>query len=53
MTTLAIQTLLEPIQNKLYFAGEAICDEHGVGATVEAAFASGLRVAKEIIDRKE
>ncbi|OGC85258.1 hypothetical protein A3F55_00630 [Candidatus Adlerbacteria bacterium RIFCSPHIGHO2_12_FULL_53_18] len=43
----AVQELHRPVDNKLYFAGEAICEEDANG-TAEAALASGLRVAKEI-----
>jgi monoamine oxidase len=45
-TALALRELLEPVDNKLFLAGEAICDDMSVGATVEAALQSGLRAAK-------
>jgi monoamine oxidase len=41
-------TLDEPIENTLYFAGEAFYKGPEMG-TVEAALASGLNVAKEIL----
>jgi monoamine oxidase len=46
-TTAARQLLNEPIQNTLYFAGEALYDGNA-GGTVEAALVSGLAVSKLI-----
>jgi len=45
----ARQELLKPIQNTMFFAGEAFYEGHAIG-TVEAALASGLAVAKIIIN---
>ena len=39
----------EPIQNTIYFAGEAFYDGPA-GGTVEAALKSGIDTAKKIID---
>jgi len=43
----ARQELLRPIENTIFFAGEAFYEGHAIG-TVEAALASGLAVAKTI-----
>lgn len=45
----AQKKLAEPLQNKLFFAGEATQSD-GHRATVHGAFASGLRAAAEILD---
>ena len=45
----AQQALVEPIQNKLYFAGEAT-DTAGNNGTVHGAIASGYRAAKQILN---
>ena len=42
----AAEKLREPVQNTLFFAGEATADGEEVG-TVHGAIASGLRAAKE------
>lgn len=47
LTKVARQLLNEPIQNTLYFAGEALYDGND-GGTVEAALVSGLEVSKLI-----
>jgi monoamine oxidase len=46
----AVEELSKPIDNKLYFAGEAI-GEGGVGGTVEAALASGQSAAQKIVSK--
>ncbi len=46
---IAQKKLAEPLQNKLFFAGEATQSD-GHRATVHGAFASGLRAAAEILD---
>jgi len=43
------QELLKPIQNTVFFAGEAFYEGHAIG-TVEAALASGLAVANLILE---
>ena len=45
----AQKKLAEPLQSKLFFAGEATQSD-GHRATVHGAFASGLRAAAEILD---
>lgn len=45
----AIVELQKPVNNKLYFAGEAL-GEGDTGGTVEAALSSGLNVAKQILN---
>jgi len=47
-TSEARKILMEPVQNTLFFAGEALYDGPEMG-TVEAALTSGQRVAEEII----
>jgi monoamine oxidase len=47
-TATAIRELLKPVDNKLYFAGEALY-EGEVGGTVEAALSSGRDAAKRIL----
>lgn len=47
-TTAARQLLNEPIQNTLFFAGEALYDGES-GGTVEAALVSGLEVGKLVL----
>jgi monoamine oxidase len=44
----ARRALAEPVENTLYFAGEAT-DQNGHSATVHGAIASGLRAAKQIL----
>ena len=44
----AIKILATPIDNKLYFAGEAL-NNNGLIATVEAALQSGLETAKKVL----
>jgi len=44
----ARKLLTQPVQNTLYFAGEALYEGPEMG-TVEAALASGLKVAKDIL----
>ena len=46
---LAHQALAEPIENTLFFAGEAT-DTEGQNGTVHGAIASGRRAAAEIAD---
>jgi monoamine oxidase len=45
----AQQVLTEPIQDMIYFAGEAT-DTTGNNGTVHGAIASGYRAAKQIVD---
>ncbi len=45
----AITELRQPVENKLYFAGEALTLGHDVG-TAEAALASGLATANKILE---
>jgi monoamine oxidase len=45
----AAEKLREPVQNTLFFAGEATADGEEVG-TVHGALASGIRVAKEVTE---
>jgi monoamine oxidase len=45
----AHKALARPLENTLFFAGEATCGG-GYNATMEGAFQSGERVAKEILD---
>lgn len=51
-TAAARKLLMTPIDNTLYFAGEAIYDGPAMG-TVEAALASGRNVAEVIFSRNE
>ncbi|HEV8597964.1 MAG TPA: NAD(P)/FAD-dependent oxidoreductase [Gemmatimonadales bacterium] len=44
----AWQSLARPLENTLYFAGEATC-ANGFNATMEGAIASGRRAAREIL----
>jgi monoamine oxidase len=44
----AKKILAEPIDNTLFFAGEALYEGKEIG-TVEAALASGIQVAKQIL----
>lgn len=44
----AIKELSAPVQNKLYFAGEALTQGHDAG-TVEAALSSGKETAEKIL----
>jgi monoamine oxidase len=44
----ARKVLMEPVENTLFFAGEALYDGAEMG-TVEAALISGKRVAKEVL----
>jgi monoamine oxidase len=44
----AAETLAAPLENTLYFAGEAT-DANGQSGTVHGAMASGLRAAREIV----
>ncbi len=44
----AVKELQKPVDNKLFFAGEALTDGHDAG-TVEAALASGLQTANKIL----
>jgi monoamine oxidase len=44
----ARKTLMEPVENTLFFAGEALYEGTEMG-TVEAALVSGKRVAKEVL----
>ena len=46
----ASEKLREPVRDTLFFAGEATADGEEVGS-VHGAFASGLRVAKEVVPR--
>jgi len=46
-----ISVLSEPLNNTVYFAGEAINDSSAVG-TVEAAIASGLRAAEAMLKKR-
>jgi monoamine oxidase len=43
----AMQTLAEPVENTLYFAGEATDPEHA--GTVHGAFDSGVRAARQVL----
>ncbi|MEP7167950.1 MAG: NAD(P)/FAD-dependent oxidoreductase, partial [Bacteroidota bacterium] len=43
------ETLTEPVENTLYFGGEAL-SKNAVAGTVEAAFASGVEVAEKILN---
>jgi monoamine oxidase len=45
----AYEALAEPVENTLYFAGEAT-DTTGNNGTVHGAIASGYRAAKQIMD---
>jgi monoamine oxidase len=47
--TEAWRTLAEPLDGSLFFAGEATVGE-GYNATMEGAFQSGMRAAREILD---
>ena len=47
-TTQAIKELKKPIDNSLFFAGEALCEGDSPG-TVEAALFSGKEAAKSIL----
>ena len=49
-TDWARKILLQPIEQTLYFAGEALYDGTETG-TVEGALANGIEVAREIIVR--
>src|SRR5262249_42228443 len=40
--------LVKPVENTVYFAGEALC-EGTAASTVEGAFASGLDVARQVL----
>jgi monoamine oxidase len=42
------RALREPVQNTLFFAGEAMCEPPDNG-TVHGAIASGLRAADEVL----
>lgn len=44
----ALQVLLQPVENTIYFAGEALYDNINVG-TVEAALQSGKRTAQQVL----
>lgn len=44
----ASETLREPVQDTLFFAGEATADDEEIG-TVHGALTSGIRAAKEVI----
>jgi monoamine oxidase len=48
----ARKTLMEPVEETLFFAGEALYDGTEMG-TVEAALVSGQRVAKEVLVSEE
>jgi monoamine oxidase len=50
--TLHRRTLQKPVDNRLFFAGEAMYQGSEMG-TVEAALASGAQVAKEVLARVE
>ena len=48
----AVQTLLQPVNGRLFFAGEALFVGEaagGVGGTVEAALASGVAAARTVL----
>lgn len=47
-TKAALQVLLQPVENTIYFAGEALYDDINVG-TVEAALQSGRRAAQQAL----
>ena len=47
-STKARKELIKPVEDTLYFAGEALDEGHQTG-TVEAALKDGVRVAKQII----
>ncbi|PUZ30132.1 Monoamine oxidase [Chitinophaga costaii] len=47
-THTALPILMEPVQQTLYFAGEALYEGPAMG-TVEAAFSSGIRAAKQLL----
>jgi monoamine oxidase len=44
----APETLARPVENTLFFAGEATCS-HGYNATMDGALQSGVRAAEEIL----
>jgi monoamine oxidase len=44
----ALRILLQPVENTIYFAGEALYDDINVG-TVEAALQSGKKVAQQVL----
>ncbi len=44
----AYEECCEPVNGKLYFAGEALCSGNE-SATVEGALASGIEVTKKIL----
>jgi monoamine oxidase len=48
----ARKVLMEPVEETLFFAGEALYDGTEMG-TVEAALVSGKRVAKEVLESEE
>jgi monoamine oxidase len=45
----AIAALLQPVDDKLFFSGEALYQGDDVGGTVEAALASGMETARKIV----
>jgi monoamine oxidase len=45
-------TLAQPVQDTLFFAGEATCGD-GMNATMEGAIQSGLRAAKQVAEHLE
>lgn len=49
-TAQAIDVLLQPVEDTLFFAGEAL-SHSGISGTVEAALTSGLRAAHEILQQ--
>jgi monoamine oxidase len=48
-TAASKRILNEPVENIIFFAGEALSEDQSMG-TVEAAFASGLAAAKKILE---
>jgi monoamine oxidase len=46
----ARKILREPVENTLYFAGEAVEDEGPAQGTVEAALLSGMHIAQDILN---
>lgn len=49
-TSAALKIIMTPVDNTIFFAGEAMYDGPEMG-TVEAALASGMETAKRILDR--